>query len=98
MVPLSKMAPLGLVLLLLFLVTSSSGKSIILFYQKSSCSFNTPSARDAFEEDDLASTACKCINPPANTVALKDKELDEGCSSKWAKSKNPKKTKHPLPS
>jgi hypothetical protein len=69
-------------LLLLFLVSSCSGKSVIRFYREASCDSGTPSSGDAFETDDLNGRVGECFKPPAFTVALEIDELDTGCSSK----------------
>lgn len=69
-------------LLLFGLVASASARTRISFYQEASCASDSPSAGDAFENDNLANGANICYAPPGGTIALNIEEIDEGCSGK----------------
>lgn len=69
-------------LLFLLLIASASAKTTISFYQNTSCAADSPSAGDAFNNDNLATGSGICYKSPANTVTLKIEEIDEGCSGK----------------
>lgn len=68
--------------LLFFLLAFASAATTISFYQKNSCESDSPSAGDDFTSSNLAAGSGICYKPPADTVALKVEEIEEGCSSK----------------
>jgi hypothetical protein len=70
--------------LLLFLITSVSAKTTISFYPKASCTSDSASSGNSFEDQRLTPALGLCYKPPEGTFAMKVEEIDDGCSSMLA--------------
>ncbi len=67
---------------LLFLLAPASAATTVSFYRENSCASDSPRAGDDFTSSNLVGGSGICYKPPADTIALRVDEIEDGCSSK----------------